>query len=84
MFVLVDAFAFCYCCNFVPASHPCQVGNRLTWADLAIFGLIDPEKKNNTEVLQSLEKVFSHTVVIIFSSADDDPSLLGQLVGQGG
>jgi len=28
-----------------------MVGNRLTWADLAIFCLIDPEKKNNTELM---------------------------------
>ena len=34
------------------ASHHYQVGNRLTWADLAMFCLVDPEKKNNTEVLQ--------------------------------
>merc|ERR1712107_701110 len=27
------------------------VGNRLTWADLALFVVIDPEKKNNIEVL---------------------------------
>ena len=28
-----------------------KVGNRLTWADLALFVVIDPEKKNNIEVL---------------------------------
>jgi len=28
-----------------------MVGNRLTWADLALFVVIDPEKKNNLEVL---------------------------------
>merc|ERR1719264_685672 len=28
-----------------------MVGNRLTWADVAIFCLIDPEKKNNTELM---------------------------------
>ena len=39
------------------------MGNRLTWADLAMFCLVDPEKKNNTEVLQqySTFKTF-HTV----------------------
>ena len=76
------------------ASHPNQVGNRLTWADLAMFCLVEPEKKNNTEVLQQhstnivshsqRKSLFSHSFVINFSSADDHPSLLGQLGGQGG
>jgi len=28
-----------------------MVGNRLTWADLAMFCLVEPEKKNNTELM---------------------------------
>ena len=56
------------------ASHPNQVGNRLTWADLAMFCLVEPEKKNNTEVLfhkhcftHSQRKSVPHTVLWLIS-----------------
>ena len=68
-----------------------KVGNRLTWADLAMFTLIEPEKKNNIEVLQHffansfvVKENHFFTILINYCSADGFMPLFGELDWEGG